>query len=90
MIDTIKDGKLHISFPVGNKSISHTYKAEVGVVTRIHEPLPSYTGNTVITPSLETQILETKLKTVEENIIVNPIPSNYGRLEWNGQTLRVF
>lgn len=48
-----------------------------------------YTGETTITPSTETQTLETANKLVKENITVNPIPSYYGLITWDGSTITV-
>ena len=49
-----------------------------------------YSGPTEIIPSEETQTLLTEEKAVLTNIVVSPIPSNYGRIAWNGSRLRVF
>ena len=64
-----------------------TLKAELTVPQE--QILPPYTGAYEITPSEETQVLNTAgLKTVN-NITVNPIPSNYGLITWDGSTLTV-
>ena len=46
-------------------------------------------GITEITPSQDTQILQTSNKALTRNIVVNPIPSNYGLVTWNGSVLTV-
>lgn len=51
---------------------------------------PGYEGETVITPSEETQVLDTAGLVVATNITVNPIPSNYGRILWDGSVLTVY
>ena len=51
--------------------------------------LPVYDGPTEITPSMDTQVLQTDSHAVRANIIINPIPSNYGLITWNGATLTV-
>ncbi len=61
---------------------------ELGIITGISDR-PAYTGPTEVTPSLETQVLYTENKSVLSNITVNPIPSNYGLITWNGSTLTV-
>lgn len=48
-----------------------------------------YTGSYEITPSAETQILETRNLRMTDNITVNPIPSNYGLVEWDGSVMRI-
>lgn len=50
---------------------------------------PTYGGETHITPSAETQILSTHNRIVKENIIIEPIPSNYGLIGWDGSILTV-
>ena len=48
-----------------------------------------YTGSYEVTPTNEEQTLPTKNKTLERNIVVNPVPNNYGLITWNGSTLTV-
>lgn len=48
-----------------------------------------YEGEYIVTPSSETQVLETIGLQCYDNITVNPIPSNYGLITWNGSTLTV-
>ena len=50
---------------------------------------PSYAGPYVVTPTRETQILPTINKLATNDITVNPIPSNYGLITWNGTVLTV-
>ena len=50
---------------------------------------PTYHGTYELTPSNETQILEVKGMRMDENITVNPVPSNYGLISWNGSELTV-
>lgn len=49
----------------------------------------AYDGDYEITPSEETQILMTAEKTAKGNITINPIPSNYGRITYNGSTITI-
>ena len=48
-----------------------------------------YDGPYVVTPTQETQTLATAGKTLESNVTVNPIPSNYGLITWDGSTITV-
>lgn len=50
---------------------------------------PVYTGLYVITPNSNTQLLNTAGTLVTDNIRVEPIPSNYGLITWNGSVLTV-
>ena len=48
-----------------------------------------YEGEYEFTPSAETQTIPTNGKTATGDIIINPIPRNYGLITWNGTTLTV-
>lgn len=48
-----------------------------------------YTGEYEVTPSSETVVLETASRLMTRNVTVNPIPSNYGLITWNGSVLTV-
>ena len=48
-----------------------------------------YDGITEVTPTTEQQVLQTYNKTVTRNIIINPIPSNYGLVTWDGSKLTI-
>lgn len=50
---------------------------------------PYYSGAYEVTPSAEQQVLSTQSKVMAEDIIVKPIPSNYGLITWNGSVLTV-
>lgn len=48
-----------------------------------------YAGPYEATPTSETQVFPTTARLMARDFIVNPIPSNYGLIEWNGSVLRV-
>ena len=50
---------------------------------------PAYEGPYEITPTAGTQTLATDSLYMRGNITINPIPSNYGLITWNGSTLTV-
>lgn len=58
----------------------------VGVYAQIGE---HYHGSYEVTPSSETQILDTDTLILDGNITINPIPSNYGLISWDGSTITV-
>lgn len=58
-------------------------------MARIDYPYQPYIGPTVFTPSDTAQTVQAAGCLVTENITINPIPSNYGKITWNGQTLTV-
>lgn len=82
MSDTvILDGELSLTNVVDGEA------DKVMVVT--HYEGEVYDGPTTVTPTQQTQTLNTQQKTVLTDIIINPIPSNYGLITWNGSTLTV-
>ena len=77
----VLDGDVRLHIPIDGQA---------GIVTVVHEyDQDVYTGDTEVTPTQATQTLETANKIVLENIVVNPIPSNYGLITWDGVTLTV-
>ena len=48
-----------------------------------------YTGEYEVTPSAETQTLDTEGKRLTAPVVINPIPNNYGLISWNGSILTV-
>ena len=50
---------------------------------------PFYTGSYTVTPSSETQTLHMEGMRASHDVTVNPIPSNYGLITWNGSTITV-
>lgn len=68
-------------------SLGHgSQKGQLTVPQRIGTP---YTGEYEFTPTSETQTIPTENKALAQNIIINPIPSNYGLITWDGSTLTV-
>lgn len=69
----------------GDCALISVVDGEYGNLTQIEsDPHETYSGETHITPSAHEQVLETANKVLESNIIVDPIPKNYGRITWNG------
>lgn len=52
-------------------------------------PKPHYHGATEFTPSNAYQTISTAGLIVDADIIIDPIPSNYGLVTWNGSVLTV-
>lgn len=74
----------------GDSALDNVLDGEVGIITTIHGgAYPAYEGPTQITPSQETQTLQTAQTSVLSNIVINPIPDNYGLITWNGSALTV-
>ena len=58
-------------------------------IVRDYIDLDPYDGEYEITPTDEAQVLQTAGKWNRENITIKPIPSNYGRITWDGYTITV-
>lgn len=87
----VLDGELSLNIPLdGELSLDIPLDGTPDKVIKMTEyDLPVYEGITEITPSQDTQILQTSNKVLTRNIVVNPIPSNYGLITWNGSVLTV-
>ena len=48
-----------------------------------------YEGEYMFTPSDETQIISIEQKMALQDIIINPIPNNYGLVTYDGSTITV-
>jgi hypothetical protein len=49
----------------------------------------TYDGPYEFTPTADTQTIEIEQKMATADIIINPIPSNWGLITWNGSVLTV-
>ena len=49
----------------------------------------AYSGQYAFIPTRETQTIDIKDKIASQNIIINPIPNNYGLITYNGSKLTV-
>lgn len=58
-------------------------------VVKEYVDVETYTGTYEVTPSDETQTLNVEGKRMAHPLVVDPIPSNYGRIDWNGAILTV-
>lgn len=58
-------------------------------IAHVDYPAAFYTGDYEIIPSGEQQIIPINGKIAERDITIKPIPQNYGRIAWDGNTLTV-
>lgn len=72
-------------------SLSVASVAEIPLVAGDTTAITSnpYEGAYEWTPTTSQQTISIKDKTATNDIIINPIPSNYGLITWNGSTLTV-
>lgn len=73
-----------LSFEFGNADV-----LTLDLKTPSQIGVDNYEGDYVVTPSNEAQILNTNHLRMMQNVTINPIPSNYGLITWNGSNLRV-
>ena len=52
-------------------------------------PVEEYTGDYTVTPTDHAQVLPTQNKLMTQDVTVNPIPSSYGLVTWNGSYLTI-
>lgn len=70
----------------------HVVEADATLTTSVRHwqtEYPDYEGTYEITPSAEVQTLPSTDTVLHRDIVINPIPSNYGLITWNGSTLTV-
>ena len=78
-----------ISLADGEPKTDKILDGENVIIEQVHIDGEYYDGPTAVTPTRETQVLNTMGKTVTQNITVNPIPKNYGLITWNGYKITV-
>ena len=71
---------------VQENTFTYTMQCETAVRPAI---TPVYEGEYEVTPTDRIQILATEGKLMMSDVVVNPIPSNYGLIGWNGSYLTV-
>lgn len=72
----------------GDTLLNHLIDGVPDKIVRYRES-EYYTGEYTFTPSDQTQTIPIAQLTASEDITINPIPSNYGLITWNGSTLTV-
>lgn len=88
-----------VKFDVTFRSSVHRFAAEMrGSPERFSAEFKSlqtvvdvddYTGEYEVTPSDEAQTLQTNGLRMIDNVTINPIPSDYGHISWNGSVITV-
>lgn len=83
---SVQFGTPHITFKFGTPSLGISTG---NLIIRDNSEFPVYDGSYEVTPTQQTQTLNTSQKVLVENVIINPIPSNYGLISYNGSVLTV-
>ena len=63
--------------------------AEIKVSGGTGPPVEKYAGPYEFTPAEETQTVTINGKQATQDITINPIPSNYGRVSYNGRVITI-
>ena len=69
-----------------------TIEADATLTTSVRHwqtEYPDYEGEYTITPSAEAQTLPSTDTVTHRDIVINPIPSNYGRITYDGTVITV-
>ena len=73
--------------------LTATLSGSQALAAELHVPqiisAETYAGPYEITPGESSQTAEIAGKIASENIVINPIPSNYGLISWDGRVITV-
>lgn len=75
--------------PALDLRVSSPRSISIGMDMAVNIDGTPYTGQTAVIPSDTRQILPTAGTLLTNDITIEPIPSNYGLITWNGSTLTV-
>lgn len=90
MADTNPLVRIRSGTPIRIESVSADDVSLMEVkIERMSYPAKRYEGSYEFTPSDEEQTILISGQIAEQNIRIKPVPQNYGRIEWDGSTLRV-
>ena len=82
------DGAQEYSLDIEQEeSLDYFLDSGIAIVNYIEGEI--YDGPHKVTPSQETQVLQTNGYLLTSDITIDPIPSNYGLITWNGSILTV-
>jgi hypothetical protein len=73
----------------GDAGLTIGIEGEYGIFQKVEVGGDYYDGATEVTPTESTQVLYTADKTMLSNVTVLPIPTNYGRVTWDGSKLTI-
>ncbi len=55
----------------------------------VYTDAPTFGGPYEVTPTNQEQVLQTNGKVMSDDVIIGPIPNNYGLITWDGTKLTV-
>lgn len=87
MILHVRTEERHTAHVSGSPPTTMTAAAPISVRPIISD---TYDGDYTVAAGEETQILRTNGLLMTDDLTIEPVPSNYGRLAWSGLGLRVY
>ena len=78
--------KVHQDPAVKLRLQDETVRIKAGIK---YESVKPYAGEYEFTPTEQTQTIAINNRKAMANIVINPIPSNYGKITWTGNVLTV-
>lgn len=83
---TVAQNNVPVNITVSDNSESIGLDIETPIVT---STVSDYDGEYDVTPSSVEQVFATNGKKMNHDFVVEPIPSNYGLITWNGSIITV-
>lgn len=84
------EGEVNLSSSIdGEVALTSVIDGEIDKAFLVDAAHPHYMDVTEVTPSNLAQVLLTSGMVLDSDITINPIPSNYGLITWNGSVLTV-
>lgn len=89
MIEVVLDGTCTLESTIdGSCALTSMLAGEAVAVLKVNE-VTYYTGDYSITPTADGVTIPIEQLTASQDIVIEPIPSNYGLITWDGSTLTV-
>lgn len=77
---------IQLNMSVATSAVEFLMSGEVNIIAGV---TTYYDGDYEYTPTQNTQTIPIENMVARQNIVINPIPSNYGLITWNGSFLTV-
>lgn len=84
--------ELEVSSPSCELAVTMDTAVDLGISTAIEvlaSPVPVWDGSTEFIASDTAQVIHTNGYRFIEDIVIDPIPHNYGKITWNGSVITV-
>lgn len=89
IIEIRLSGNIKLNTGIIKGNISTSFQKVSGNIKTGGTIVNYYEGPYEFIPTQEEQVIEINKLTARENIVVKPIPHNYGKVEWNGSYLYI-